>query len=204
MNVILTDITEDPITKIAQAAGTSTNRVFNFSKRTPKERVEECYKKGHMNVFEFVDATFYVTDISRVTTHQLVRHRLASDVERSHRYTTVECANPDYCIIPESIAQRADICAMFVQQLRGAAGLYQIMLQEGIKPEDARYILPEGTKTGITVKTNLREYWHIFDMRTDIHAQWEIREMASRMIEALKNVSDDWKWLMELYTGSPK
>ena len=41
---------------------------------------------GHQSVLEHASFTFLIEGISRVTTHQLVRHRLASYSQRSQRY----------------------------------------------------------------------------------------------------------------------
>jgi thymidylate synthase (FAD) len=76
---------------------------------------------------------------------------------------------------------------------------YQEALDDGIKPEDARYLLPEASKTAITMTVNVRELFHFFDMRLDKAAQWEIRELANQIKESLKNLGGEWQWLMELY-----
>lgn len=55
------------------------------------------------------------------------------------------------------------------------------LLKYGVKPEDARYVLPEATKTNLIMTCNVRQLFHIFDMRMDKAAQWEIRRLASAL-----------------------
>lgn len=51
-------------------------------------------------------------------------------------------------------------------------------IDEGMKPEDARYLLPEATKTSLVMTINARSLQNLFTLRLDSHAQWEIRELA--------------------------
>ena len=77
---------------------------------------------------------------------------------------------------------------------------YRQALAYGIKPEDARYLLPEATKTNITMTVNVRELFHFLDLRTDKAAQWEIRELAEEMVRQIKDfLGYEWKELIELW-----
>lgn len=63
---------------------------------------------------------------------------------------------------------------------------YKRELAEGLKPEDARYILPNATKTELAVTFNLRQWRHVFKERAlNRHAQWEIRNIFSMILEDL-------------------
>ena len=81
------------------------------------------------------------------------------------------------------------------------AGRYEKALANGIKPEDARYLLPEATKTNLVLTTNVRNLFHLFDMRLDRAAQWEIRELVREIKEQAAGVSDQWRKLIELHGG---
>lgn len=67
-----------------------------------------------------------------------------------------------------------------------AVGLYRELLKQGVPPEDARMILPEGTETTMIVTMNARELRHFFALRCCNRAQWEIRELANRMLVLVK------------------
>ena len=63
---------------------------------------------------------------------------------------------------------------------------YQAAIDEGAKPEDARYLLPEATKTSLVMTINARSLQNLFTLRLDAHAQWEIRELAATIERELK------------------
>ncbi len=64
---------------------------------------------------------------------------------------------------------------------------YLSELAEGVRPEDARYVLPNATKTELAVTFNVRQWKHFFKMRCDKHAQWEIRGIAISIQDDLKS-----------------
>ena len=63
---------------------------------------------------------------------------------------------------------------------------YQKLLDAGIPAEDARYLLPNAAETKIVITMNIRELLHFFGLRCCNRAQWEIREMAHRMLALVK------------------
>lgn len=52
--------------------------------------------------------------------------------------------------------------------------------------EDARFVLPIGAETRLVVTANFREWRHILSLRLDKTAQWEIRELARRILGILR------------------
>lgn len=188
MRVIVTEFDGYPIDNIARAAGTSTARSNESIKR-----VQHCFNNGHMSVFEFTNVTFYIEGISRACSHQLVRHRHMSFCQKSQRYTKVE--EDDWYVVPPSI-ENVDWYKSYMDECLYA---YHSEILNGVKPEDARFLLPEATKTDISVCTNARELFHFFDQRITKEAQWEIRDLAIAMKEECKDISDQWKELIEMW-----
>jgi thymidylate synthase (FAD) len=66
---------------------------------------------------------------------------------------------------------------------------YAQLVDMGIPPEDARYILPNATETKIIMTMNARELLHFFALRCCQRAQWEIREMSIEMLRQVKKVA---------------
>ena len=56
----------------------------------------------------------------------------------------------------------------------------------GVPAEDARYLLPNAAETKIVVTMNVRELLHFFELRCCNRAQWEIRELAHKMLELVR------------------
>lgn len=63
---------------------------------------------------------------------------------------------------------------------------YEFLLSKGIKPEDARYILPAATCSDIYVTGNIRTWRHFCQLRCHPRAMTEIRDLAHRIKDVLK------------------
>lgn len=193
MKVTIKEYTLRPLDQIAEAAGTSTDR-----RDTSEKRVRRCFEQGHGAVFEFADVTMFIEGISRACSHQLVRHRMASYCQTSQRYTTVN--DEDWYVIPPAL-DTEQLRAAYHKHMGEAIGAYKAALLQGVKPEDARFLLPQATKTSITMKINARSLFNFLNLRTDKNAQWEIRELANEIKEQCKGINDQWKALIELWEG---
>lgn len=192
MNVEIIDYTSKPIDVISMAAGTSYRKTDASYKR-----LEHCFNKGHMSVFEFAYFTARIEGISRACSHQLVRHRHASFVQESQRYTKIE--GDDWYVVPPAFDW--ENIGWYSVAMNDCKGWYEAAIADGIKPEDARFLLPEATKTNITMCMNIRELFHFLNIRTDKAAQWEIRELANEIKDALKKINDQWSQIIGLWEG---
>ncbi|MEK7679395.1 MAG: FAD-dependent thymidylate synthase [Deltaproteobacteria bacterium] len=141
---------------------------------------------GHTSVLEHASFTFGIEGISRATSHQLVRHRLASYSQQSQRY--VRMSGPDY-VTPASIAKDPAQKKRFDSAIKRAYKLYAELTAEGVPQEDARYLLPNAAETKIIVTMNARELLHFFKLRCCERAQWEIRDMAALMLAEAKKAA---------------
>lgn len=137
-------------------------------------------REGHESLIEHASATFEVCGISRACSHQLVRHRLASYSQESQRY--VKMSNPEW-VLPAEIAANPEARAVWESFADEAQKAYRRFIDLGVRKEDARFALPNATATRIIVTMNFRELLHVFRLRISRHAQWEIREVAIRMLE---------------------
>lgn len=168
-----------------------------------KEYIDQCIDKhwnlvqkvlssGHQSIAEHVYFTFAIEGISRACSHQLVRHRAGIVFsQQSQRYVEVK----------EDFRKLYDLMhalkpSEVKEELKGIASLYftdvtddnyyayaETLLEyirninNGKKAEDARAILPNATKTNITMSLNYRELIHICNLRLCTRAQLEIRKL---------------------------
>ena len=139
---------------------------------------------GHTSTLEHASYTFAVDGVSRALTHQLVRHRIASFNQQSQRY--VKFTDGLATVKPESVAANEETNAVFDEAIVAAIEAYEKLLAAGVPAEDARYLLPNAAETKIVITMNVRELLHFFSLRCCNRAQWEIREMAHRMLELAK------------------
>ena len=190
MKVQLINFTKNPEKTVAQSARLcySSETIREIAELTDEEKQKKLIKKilrlGHYSVLEHVCFTFGIENISRVTSHQLVRHRIASFSQRSQRY--VKVGKGQQYIIPKKIQNDRYFLQKFKDLYTKNQDLYQEMLAKGIPAEDARYILPQAINTSIIFTANARELIHFFRLRCCNRAQWEIRELAIEMLLLVK------------------
>lgn len=142
--------------------------------------IEKLISMGHFSVFEHMSFTFGVEGISRALTHQLVRHRLASYSQQSQRYVKQGDTFP--YIMPPTIAEDAQSRKIFEDAMAQMAQAYKSLSELGMPAEDARYVLPNACETKIIITMNARELMHFIALRSCLRAQWEIRQLAEKML----------------------
>lgn len=151
-----------------------------------KKIIKNLVSYGHHSVIEHATFTFAVEGVSRACTHQLVRHRIASYTQQSQRY--VKFADLDY-VTPPTIQRHEEAKKIFHETMKKAAEAYQKLTELGIPPEDARFVFPNAAKSNIIITMNARTLLHVFRLRCCLRAQWEIRELANRMLLEVKRVA---------------
>lgn len=191
LEVKLVAYTPNPEEVCARAAWTSTQWENPFDRPASREKLLNLLKTviggGHHSILEHAVFTFIAKGISRACSHQLVRHRIASYTQQSQRYVKFSPDGLEF-VTPPSI-EGSDLGEEFSDFMRKAAEFYQRLVDTGIPPEDARYVLPNSATTMITVTMNARELWHFFGLRLCQRAQWEIQEVARRMLEEVKKIA---------------
>lgn len=187
MQVELLYHTPDPERAIATAARLCYAPVgaSELMETMPEDRMRSVLatviKGGHLSTLEHASYTFAIDGVSRALTHQLVRHRMASYNQQSQRY--VKYKNGLDCVKPESVKGDPETEAIFDEAIQASVTAYQKLLEAGVPAEDARYLLPNAAETKIVVTMNARELLHFFSVRCCNRAQWEIRELAHKMLE---------------------
>jgi len=134
-------------------------------------RAKKCLDDGHLATLRFATATFHVSGISRVCSHQFVRSKHLDFLQKSQRY----CKETDaYMEIPESMVEFDGVYIHYEQSLK----LYNHLLANGVRKEDARFVLPEATHTELLVTGNFQAWRDFIALRATKYAQWEIRQVA--------------------------
>jgi thymidylate synthase (FAD) len=160
---------------------------------------------GHFGPFEHPQATFAVEGVSRSCMAQLTRHRHVSFDVQSMRYvafddidpaevregamvvTPPSATDPDWvgrnqsggAVDEETIERRERV---FRESVTESVESYQELLETGMAPEDARFVLPIGTAVNMVFSMNVRMLMHVADMRAAADSQWEIRELTEEIL----------------------
>lgn len=150
-----------------------------------EELIKKVIRKKHHSVLEHASATFRIKGGSRTFTHELVRHRLMSPSQESQRYVEYGKTRDFDVVLPATI-ENSGFKDRYLELAVQCERLYSEMVSADMPKEDARYILPGGTTSEIVISANLREFRHIFEVRCNPRAQWEIRGICLKMLEILK------------------
>lgn len=181
---------------------------LSYGKTTPPKSddrtlIRYLMRHHHTSPFEMAEMIFYVRvpiDIWR----QWVRHRTASINEHSTRYTAPVDVLPH---IPEAGEWRLqdrsnrqgsdgelgkghgdDLSTDFVYASASARQAYTNAIAQGVSREQARSILPLCTYTEAAWKIDLHNLMHFLKLRLDPHAQAEIREYASAILDLIEDL----------------
>lgn len=180
MKVTLIQHTPNPEEHIGLLAGICYGKTDSSTEQCIK-RATHCVTKGHLSTLRFAHATFLIEDISRICSHQFVRSKHLDFLQRSQRYCNEEETN---VVIPESISKYDVHDFVYNAQI-----LYENLIKNGVKKEDARFILPQGTTTELLVVGNFQAWYDFIKLRSGKEVQWEIRAVAHEINRQLHSIA---------------
>ena len=184
MKVALLASTPNATKLVATAAWICTHQDFPTCEDLHPDKcgplVQRVIGYGHESILEHASFTFAIEGISRACSHQLVRYRIASFSQQSQRY--VEQEGMEW-VTPQTI-RKTELCLdLFQEAMETASNTYVQLLELGVQPEDARFVLPNAATTKLVMTMNARELRHFFTQRLCKKSQWEIRELAAEVAE---------------------
>lgn len=151
---------------------------------------------GHGSVLEHGMLNFVFADVSRVVTHELVRHRAGTAIsQESLRFVRLDTLS---AYVPTHIREHEEGMEIFtrtfeqLEQLqRELAELYAIDDEKKFSVKKQltsafRRMAPIGVATTIGWSCNFRTLRHVVEHRTDPHAEEEIRFLFARVFEVVR------------------
>ena len=152
--------------------------------------VKNILERGHESVIEHASMTVkFVCD--RGVSHELVRHRLCAFSMESTRYCNYskgKFGGELTFIKPLFWDERTAKFEHWLQTMDALERTYLKLIELGAKPEEARSVLPNSLKTEIVVTANLREWRHIFKLRTSLKAHPQMRQLVRPLLRELKKL----------------
>jgi thymidylate synthase (FAD) len=152
----------------------------------------------HTSPFEMCEVKFHLK-LPIFIMRQLVRHRTANLNEYSGRYSVMSnefyLPEGDYLAKQsttnnqgrgEVLEQQGLLQFEFNRIYDGASMAYQVLLEHELSREVARALLPVANYTECIWKIDLHNFFHFVKLRSDDHAQREIRDYADAMYELVK------------------
>jgi len=216
MNVELLQYTPEPEKIIAAAAKLcySSSGIDGILDGLDEEKTEKFLKRlmsmGHESPIEHITFTFGIEGVSRSLLAQFTRHRIASYSVKSQRYVKEGqfefITPPEIEKIPEAKAAFLKAMEDDIKSYNELADIlfekhYADMIATGMEEskaknaaekkaiEDARYVLPNACETKMIATLNARSLINFFHHRCCERAQWEIRDLACRMLALVKDVA---------------
>ena len=212
---ILTDISEGGIKELQQIERIARVCYKSEDKITPdgesaKKLVSFLVKQGHEAMLEHSQlSVLFACD--RGVANELVRHRVASFAQESTRYCNYAGEKfggeltfiiPHYLFDSTGSEKSRRMHAQWESSCKDDENYYMHLIDLGMRPEQARCVLPLCLKTEIVVTANYREWRNIFKLRTPVAAHPQMRELMCPLLKELQSkipvVFDD------IYTYWPK
>ena len=166
-----------------------------------KKFVKMLIDRGHEAMIEHSSLSVRFT-VDRGVSHELVRHRIASFAQESTRYVNysldkfgneINVINIRDGIDLDNKMKNMDssiidaILREWFSAMKDAEKHYMKMIELGATPQIARSVLPNSTKTEITITTNYREWRNFFKLRVPATAHPQMREVTIPLLKELKN-----------------
>ena len=165
-----------------------------------KKFVKMLINRGHEAMIEHSSLSVKFT-VDRGVSHELVRHRIASFAQESTRYVNYSLDKFGNEINVINILDGinldgkmknmdSDTIAAIIEEwslaMEDAEKHYMKMMDLGATPQIARSVLPNSTKTEITITANYREWRNFFKLRVPATAHPNMREVAIPLLKELK------------------
>ena len=133
--------------------------------------------------------------VNRAVSHELVRHRPISVLQESQRYCRYEddivFIEPEWVTKSEAHRWISDV---WKSQVRSCEGSYKELMRNGLKPQQARAVLPNSTKTELICYASLPQWLHMFNLRCSPAADPEMRRVMIPLREEFKEKYKEVEW----------
>ncbi|MBR0221370.1 MAG: FAD-dependent thymidylate synthase, partial [Synergistaceae bacterium] len=178
---------EKDLLKIERMARNCYNSPLSESTGARDEFISKLVKAGHESVIEHVSVSFMLT-VPRSISHQIVRHRIGvAYSQQSQRYIDLS-KEPLKVIAPTPELNASDLI-LWRQAVEFSAEIYNKLIASGVRPQQARSVLPNCTATKLGMTANLRAWRHILEERyANTRADPAIREVMSQVAVKLKEM----------------
>jgi thymidylate synthase (FAD) len=171
--------------------------LHQFKAKSARLLIQKLISLNHEAMLEFGGMITVRFICDRGVSHELVRHRVASFAQESTRYcnyTNDKFDGDITFIIPNwlpdvipGVYNNSHAMLTWVNAMKQCESNYVILIKEGWSAQQARSVLPNSLKTEINVSANIREWRHIFKLRTAKAAHPQMREIMCPLLDEFKN-----------------
>lgn len=105
---------------------------------------------------------------------------------------------------PQSPMMTWDIKDAYNAVIETCSDIYELMIKNGVAPEQARMVLPQSMYTSYYVTGSLASWARAYKLRTDSHAQLEIQELAKQWKEIVPGLGPYIQEVNPTVSGVPE
>lgn len=196
---ILSETTKYPITLIGERSGICWNADISNREKNYK-RGMDCILANHGRTLEFVNVEMIIDGYSAKVIREFYTHIAGSPsrLQASTRYINYSKGDGFSYTIPHSIEKNEEALAEWKSFMSGINFEIQNLIDKhNIPVEDATMLLPLAYSTKMVDKRNLRSFVDMSRNRMCSRAYWEYRELFRDICNALREYSDEWKWIVD-------
>ena len=192
---ILPETTKNPITLMGQRAGCCWNANVSDDEKNYKRGLD-CIKSGHGRVMEYANVEMIIDGYSARTIREWYTHLggTPTRLQASTRY--IDYNNFTY-VTPTSIKKNTIALQIYKDMMSNISTSLKSLKALSIPKEDAAMGLPLAMTTKIVDKRNLRNLVDMSRQRMCSRAYHEYRELFKDICNALREYSDEWKWIVD-------
>lgn len=193
---ILKETTKNPITLIGERAGVCWGADISDNEKNYKRGID-CILANHGRTLEYVNIEMVLDGYSARVIREWYTHigGAPTRLQASTRYINYNDFN---FITPYSIKNNKDNDAwnLYASTINTIKENCKKLEDIGIPREDVAMLLPLGMATKIVDKRNLRNLIDMSRNRKCNRAYWEYRKMFKDICDALSEISNEWKWIV--------
>ena len=178
---------EKDLIKIERMARNCYNSPMSDNTQARNEFISKLVKAGHESVIEHVSVSFMLT-VPRSISHQIVRHRIGVAYSQQSQLYIDLSKEPLKVIAPVPELNASELM-LWRESVEFSALTYNKLIASGVRPEQARSVLPNCTATKLGMTANFRAWRHILKERyLNKRADPAIREVMSQVAAKLKKM----------------
>lgn len=194
---ILPETTKNPITLMGERAGICWGSDLSDAEKNYKRGLD-CIKSGHGRVMEYVNVEMIIDGYSAKVLREYYTHIGGSPtrLQASTRYIDYSKGEGFVYTTPDSIDKNG-YYPVWKALMDTINRTIKTMIDNGVPVEDATMALPLAYSSKMVDKRNLRNLVDMSRQRMCNRAYWEYRELFNDICNALKEYSDEWKWIVD-------
>lgn len=195
---ILPETTKNPITLMGVRAGVCWGADISNNEKNYKRGLD-CIKSGHGRVMEYVNVEMIIDGYSAKVLREYYTHIGGSPtrLQASTRYIDYSKGEGFTYTTPDSIVKNEAKIAWDAWMHTINDAIKTLIAEYNIPVEDATMLLPLAYSSKIVDRRNLRNFVDMSRQRMCSRAYWEYRKLFKDICNALREYSDEWKWIVD-------